>query len=80
MVSARSFVDLYNGLPCSDCSVDLSCDSAAILGVGNVALDVARILLTPVDQLRKTDITEQALEMISRSRIKKVYLVGKLIV
>jgi hypothetical protein len=37
-------------------------DTAVVVGLGNVALDVARILLTPIDILRKTDITEKALE------------------
>ena len=36
-------------------------DTAVIVGLGNVALDVARILLTPIDILRKTDITDAAL-------------------
>ena len=52
-------------------------DTAVIVGLGNVALDVARILLTPVDILRKTDITEEALEMLNQSRIKNVYIVGR---
>ena len=47
------------------------------MGLGNVALDVARILLTPVDILRKTDITEEALEMLTKSTIQKVYVVGR---
>jgi adrenodoxin-NADP+ reductase len=36
-------------------------DTAVVVGLGNVALDVARILLTPIDVLRKTDITDIAL-------------------
>ena len=48
-----------------------------IIGLGNVALDVARILLTPVDDLRKTDITEAALDVLSESRIKNVHIVGR---
>ena len=52
-------------------------DTAVIVGLGNVALDVARILLTPVDILRKTDITEEALEMLNQSTIKNVYIVGR---
>lgn len=48
-----------------------------IIGQGNVALDVARILLTGVDKLKSTDITEYALDALSRSRIKKVHVVGR---
>jgi len=48
-----------------------------VIGQGNVALDVARILLTAVDVLRKTDITEQAVEALSRSRVQRVRVVGR---
>ncbi|XP_064600487.1 NADPH:adrenodoxin oxidoreductase, mitochondrial-like [Liolophura sinensis] len=78
VLSARSFVGWYNGLPeNSDLKPDLSCDTAVVLGHGNVALDVARILLFPKEQLAKTDITQAAMDAISRSRIRKVYLVGR---
>ena len=72
VLSARSFVGFYNGLPeASDLEVDLSChDTACVVGVGNVALDVARILLSPLDELRKTDITEAALEKLSKSKVR----------
>ena len=43
----------------------------AVVGLGNVALDVARILLTPIDFLKKTDITERALAAISESKVKR---------
>lgn len=52
-------------------------DRAVIIGMGNVALDCARILLSPVDQLAKTDITDLALETLRRSRIRHVVLVGR---
>ena len=63
VVSARNFVGLYNGLPeAASLDIDLSLhDTAVVVGLGNVALDVARILLTPIDVLRKTDITDNAL-------------------
>ncbi|KAJ8734109.1 hypothetical protein PYW07_014660 [Mythimna separata] len=78
VIAARNFVGWYNGLPCDkDLKIDLSCKTAAILGQGNVALDVARILLTPIDDLKKTDITEHALSALSESKIKEVYLVGR---
>lgn len=48
-----------------------------IVGQGNVALDVARTLLTDIDVLRKTDITEYALERLSRSRVKNIHIVGR---
>lgn len=52
-------------------------ENVAIFGQGNVAIDVARILLSPIDELRKTDITEHALETLSRSKIKTVHLIGR---
>uniref|UniRef100_UPI0037E97373 NADPH:adrenodoxin oxidoreductase, mitochondrial isoform X2 n=1 Tax=Semicossyphus pulcher TaxID=241346 RepID=UPI0037E97373 len=52
--SAKDFVGWYNGLPsCGELSPDLSCETAVILGQGNVALDVARILLCPIDILEE---------------------------
>ncbi|XP_070579755.1 NADPH:adrenodoxin oxidoreductase, mitochondrial-like isoform X1 [Ptychodera flava] len=76
--SARSFVGWYNGLPEDRrLNPDLSSDTAVVIGHGNVALDVARILLTPVDILQKTDITQHAIEALKESRVKTVYVVGR---
>ncbi|ESO87175.1 hypothetical protein LOTGIDRAFT_229321 [Lottia gigantea] len=78
VISARALVGWYNGLPQDrNLEVDLSCDTAVVLGHGNVALDVARILLTPTSTLSKTDISNHALEALSKSNIKKVYVVGR---
>lgn len=52
-MSATKFVGWYNGLPANkNIKFDLNSEHAVIIGQGNVALDVARILLTPVDKLR----------------------------
>ncbi|KAL5018567.1 hypothetical protein ScPMuIL_004289 [Solemya velum] len=78
VLSARRFVGWYNGLPKdSDLEVDLDTDNVVVLGHGNVALDVARVLLTPIDSLAKTDISQHALEVLSRSKVKRVTLVGR---
>ncbi|XP_021941049.1 NADPH:adrenodoxin oxidoreductase, mitochondrial isoform X2 [Zootermopsis nevadensis] len=78
VLSARRFVGWYNGLPRdTDLPVDLNVEEVAVLGQGNVALDVARILLTPIDRLKNTDITEHALEALSRSRVRRVRLIGR---
>jgi len=77
-ISAREFVGWYNGLPhLKNLNPDLTGETAVLLGQGNVAVDVARVLLSSVDELRKTDITEHALEALARSRIKKVFMVGR---
>ncbi|PRQ46644.1 putative adrenodoxin-NADP(+) reductase, Biotin synthase [Rosa chinensis] len=77
--SAREFVWWYNGHPDSRyLNPDLkSSDTAVILGQGNVALDVARILLRPTTELATTDIANHALSALEKSSIRKVYLVGR---
>lgn len=77
--SARDFVGWYNGLPeHADLVPDLeSTDEAVIIGQGNVALDVARILLTSVNELKKTDITDRALVTLAKSRVNRVRVVGR---
>ncbi|KAL2173869.1 uncharacterized protein P884DRAFT_264509 [Thermothelomyces heterothallicus CBS 202.75] len=77
--SAREFVGWYNGLPeHADLGPDLTRgDEAVIIGQGNVALDVARMLLENVDVLRKSDIAEHAIETLSRSKIRRVHIVGR---
>jgi adrenodoxin-NADP+ reductase len=77
--SAREFVGWYNGLPdFADLSPDLTRgEEAVVIGQGNVALDVARMLLEDVDALRKTDVTEHALAVLAQSRIRRVRVVGR---
>ncbi|KAK4193674.1 hypothetical protein QBC35DRAFT_479908 [Podospora australis] len=77
--SAREFVGWYNGLPeHTDLNPDLTQgDEAVIIGQGNVALDVARMLLEDVDVLRKSDIAEHAIETLSKSKMKRVHIVGR---
>lgn len=76
--TAGDFVGWYNGHPdFSHLYFDLSAERAVIVGHGNVALDVARILLKSVDELRATDIAEHALEALARSRIREVQIVGR---
>ncbi|TDZ22620.1 NADPH:adrenodoxin oxidoreductase [Colletotrichum orbiculare MAFF 240422] len=77
--SARQFVGWYNGLPeYARLAPDLTKgDEAVIIGQGNVALDIARILLEDIDVLRRTDITENALAHLAASRVKRVHVVGR---
>lgn len=77
--SARDFVGWYNGLPeHADLSPDLEAgEEAVVIGQGNVALDVARTLLTDLNSLRQTDMTEYALATLSKSRVKRVRVVGR---
>ncbi|KAI5383017.1 hypothetical protein KIW84_070426 [Lathyrus oleraceus] len=79
VISAREFVWWYNGHPDGrNLDPDLkSTDTAVILGQGNVALDVARILLRPTTELATTDIASHALASLEESSIRVVYLVGR---
>jgi adrenodoxin-NADP+ reductase len=77
--SARAFVGWYNGLPeYADLEPDLTQgEEAVVIGQGNVALDVARILLDDPDVLKSTDITSKAIEALRKSTIKRVRVVGR---
>jgi ferredoxin--NADP+ reductase len=75
---ATEFVAWYNGHPdYSDYQYDLQQERAAVVGIGNVAIDVARILCRSIDELRATDIADHALDALRHSRIKEVYLLGR---
>ncbi|XP_056626958.1 NADPH:adrenodoxin oxidoreductase, mitochondrial [Triplophysa dalaica] len=76
--AAKDFVGWYNGIPANkELCPDLSCETAVILGQGNVALDVARILLSPLEMLKTTDITQHALNALAGSGIRRVLIVGR---
>lgn len=76
--AAREFVAWYNGHPdFSHLEFDLSGERAVIVGNGNVALDVARILTISPQQLAKTDISEHALTALQKSNIKEVVILGR---
>ncbi len=76
--SATEFVWWYNGHPeFTECEFDLSVQRAVVVGNGNVALDVARILVTSPDELARTDIADHALEALRESRIREVVLLGR---
>ena len=75
---ATEFVAWYNGHPdFRDYQFDLSQESVAVVGVGNVAVDVARILCRTREELLKTDIADYALEALSQSRVKEVHILGR---
>jgi ferredoxin--NADP+ reductase len=75
---ATAFVAWYNGHP-DFChyQFDFSHPQAVVVGVGNVAVDVARILCRTPEELVKTDIADYALEALRHSRIKEVYMLGR---
>lgn len=76
--AAREFVAWYNGHPdYSHLGIDLSSERAVVVGNGNVALDVARILLLPPEELAKTDIADHALVALRDSHVKEVVILGR---
>jgi ferredoxin--NADP+ reductase len=75
---ATDFVSWYNGDPSfADRAFDLSGERAVVVGNGNVALDCARMLLLPPEQLATTDVADHALEALSGSRIREVVVLGR---
>lgn len=75
---ATDFVAWYNGHPdFSHLNFNLQCEAAVVIGVGNVAVDVARILCRTPDELRDSDIADYALEALVSSCIRTVHLVGR---
>jgi ferredoxin--NADP+ reductase len=75
---ATRFVGWYNGHPDHrDHDFDLSVDRALVIGNGNVALDVARMLSLSYDALRTTDIADHTLDAVRASRIRVVTLLGR---
>jgi len=76
--TATEFVGWYNGHPdYRDRSFDLSAEVAMVIGQGNVAMDVSRILAKTVDELAGSDIAGHALEALSRSKVTDVHMVGR---
>ncbi len=77
-VAAVDFVGWYNAHPhFEDMAVDLSTGRAVVVGNGNVALDVARILVTDPDVLANTDIADHALELLRDRGVEEVLIIGR---
>lgn len=78
VVGAGDFVGWYNGHPdFRNVHVDVGTERAVVIGNGNVALDVARVLATPPDRLATTDIADHALDALRGSRIREVVVLGR---
>jgi NADPH-dependent glutamate synthase beta subunit-like oxidoreductase len=78
VLGVASFVNWYNGHPAARwLDPDLNTDSVVVIGIGNVAVDVARVLVKTPEEMAHTDLMEHAAEVIHRSPIKDVYMVGR---
>jgi ferredoxin--NADP+ reductase len=77
-ISAATFVPWYNAHPdFKDVSIDLSCDTAVVIGAGNVAMDVARMLALEPSELDPTDTADHAIEILKKSSIRTVFISGR---
>ncbi len=76
--AATEFVAWYNAHPdFRDLEFDLSCRRAVVIGNGNVAMDVARMLVLPREELDVTDTADHAIEAMAASAIEEVVIVGR---
>ncbi|MDQ3587726.1 MAG: FAD-dependent oxidoreductase [Actinomycetota bacterium] len=76
--SATDLVAWYNGHPdYSDLEFDLSAQTAVVVGNGNVAMDVTRMLSTDPEELAKTDCADHALEALRESKVQEVVVLGR---
>ncbi|MEO5873449.1 MAG: FAD-dependent oxidoreductase [Streptosporangiaceae bacterium] len=77
-IAATDFVNWYCGHPdAADFEFDLSVEEVAVIGVGNVAVDVVRILAKTAEELRQTDIPEAVIAKLAESKVRTVHLIGR---
>jgi ferredoxin/flavodoxin---NADP+ reductase len=77
-MSATEFVAWYNAHPdYRDLKPNLDIEGVVVVGMGNVAMDVARILAKSYDELKVTDIADHALEALKASKVKNIYVLGR---
>lgn len=74
---AGEFVGFYDGNPNFERNWDLSAEKVAVVGVGNVALDVARILAKTGDELLVTEIPDNVYESLAKNQAKEVHVFGR---
>ena len=76
--AATEFVGWYNGHPdYRDCRFDLGAERVAVIGMGNVAVDVVRVLARTAEELHGTDIAGHALDALRESRVRHIYMIGR---
>jgi len=74
-MSAADFVPWYNAHPdFADVNVDLGCETAVVIGAGNVAMDVARMLALDPIELDPTDTADHAIDTFKKSAVRDVYI------
>ena len=74
-MSAATFVPWYNSHPdFKDENIDLSCETAVVIGAGNVAMDVARMLALEPSELDPTDTADHAIDAFKQSAVRTVVI------
>ena len=77
-VAATDFVNWYCGHPDIDpAAFSLDAESVAVIGVGNVAVDVARILAKTAAELSSTDVPEPVLAALAASKVREIHMIGR---
>src|SRR5229473_2672332 len=77
-IAATDFVNWYCGHPDVDPGAfSLDAESVAVIGVGNVAVDVARILARNPEDLRETDVSQPVLDTLMASKVREVHMIGR---
>ena len=77
-ISAAEFVPWYNGHPdFANLDIDLTSDTAVVIGAGNVAMDCARMLAVEPSELDITDTANHAIAALKNSKIRKVYICAR---
>ena len=76
--TATTFVGWYNCHPWFEqIDFDLNCENVSVIGQGNVAIDVSRILLNSINRLESSDISRHSLEILKASKVKNVRIIGR---
>src|SRR5207244_10813316 len=76
--AATEFVAWYNGHPdCAEVEFDLSPERAVVIGNGNVATDIARMLALTRDELESTDTADHAIEPLASSGVREIVILGR---
>jgi ferredoxin/flavodoxin---NADP+ reductase len=76
-VSATDLVSWYNGHPDSELTRQLTATDVAVIGAGNVALDIARILARPYDDIATSDVPDEALRVLRTSQVRQVRILAR---
>ncbi|HVW80005.1 MAG TPA: FAD-dependent oxidoreductase [Mycobacteriales bacterium] len=76
-IAATAFVNWYSGHPDFFTSYSLDATSAVVIGLGNVAIDVARVIVRDPEEMAATDVPDDVLEVLRASTLTDVHIVGR---